>query len=130
MKHNYANFGRRFLAVLIDAVLLGFMGGVLGALMSKDGTNTAQTLGAIIGLGYQIYFIGKKGQTLGKMAMGIKVVLEGTQNAPGYGKAILREVVGKFISGIALSLGYLWMLWDPKKQAWHDKIAGTIVVRV
>jgi uncharacterized RDD family membrane protein YckC len=44
--------------------------------------------------------------------------------------AILREVVGKFISSLILLLGYFWMLWDPKKQTWHDKIAKSVVVKV
>ena len=42
----------------------------------------------------------------------------------------MREVVGKFISGLVLNLGYLWVIWDGQKQGWHDKIADTYVVRV
>ena len=34
------------------------------------------------------------------------------------------------VSGLACGLGYLWMLWDPQRQTWHDKAAGTYVVRV
>jgi uncharacterized RDD family membrane protein YckC len=36
----------------------------------------------------------------------------------------------KLVSGVALGLGYLWMLWDPNKQTWHDKVAKTYVVKV
>lgn len=81
-----------------------------------------------ISLGYPIYFIGKSGATPGKKIMKIRVV-KADGSAVGYGGAFLREVVGKFISGIILLIGYFWMLWDPNKQALHDKIAGTYVVK-
>jgi uncharacterized RDD family membrane protein YckC len=35
-----------------------------------------------------------------------------------------------FLSLFAAGLGFLWIIWDPERQAWHDKIAGTVVVRV
>jgi uncharacterized RDD family membrane protein YckC len=35
-----------------------------------------------------------------------------------------------YISGATIFLGYLWMLWDPRKQTWHDKAAGSFVVKV
>ena len=44
------------------------------------------------------------------------------------GKAIARYL-SYFISAIGLCIGYLWVGWDPKKQGWHDHIAGTVVVR-
>jgi uncharacterized RDD family membrane protein YckC len=62
------------------------------------------------------------------MAVGIKVI-DAEGNVPGLGRAILREIVGKFISGLALGLGYAWMGWDTHKRGWHDHIAGTYVVR-
>lgn len=83
---------------------------------------------AIIGWGYMVYFTASRGQTLGKMAMKIKVININTGKSPDYLHAFLREVPGKFISSILLELGYLWMLWDKNKQTWHDKMAGTVVV--
>lgn len=79
---------------------------------------------------YFVYFIGERGQTLGKIALGIKVVRLDTIQVPGYGTAALREILGKLVSTLTLGIGYLWMLWDPKRQTLHDKIAGTVVVRV
>jgi len=38
--------------------------------------------------------------------------------------------IGTFVSGIALGLGYLWIIWDPKHEAWQDKIATTKVIKV
>ena len=52
-----------------------------------------------------------------------------TGSTIGYGGAFIR-VIGKIVSGIACLLGYLWMLWDPEKQTWHDKFADSVVVPV
>ena len=46
-----------------------------------------------------------------------------------YWVALLRYV-GYIVSGIAIGLGFLWIIWDDKKQGWHDKIASTKVIRV
>ena len=59
---------------------------------------------------------------------GIRVVGPGGAN-PGYFRAAVRETIGKFVSWFACFLGFLWMLWDPQQQTWHDKICGTTVVR-
>ena len=82
----------------------------------------------VITVVYYTFFHGSTGQTPGKMICGLKVVQ--LNGAPlGYGKALLRWV-GYLVSGFALYLGYLWAAWDSNKQAWHDKIAGTYVIRV
>ena len=111
----------------------GFISSVTGNNINIKGGifHTIVTLGvSAIAIFYYIYFIGRFGQTLGKRWLGVKVVKVGTNEAPGYSKAFLREIVGKIASMLVLFLGFLWMLWDPQKQTWHDKIAGTIVVKV
>lgn len=45
----------------------------------------------------------------------------------GYGRALLRWL-GMVVAGIPCYLGFLWVIWDPHKQGWHDKIASTVVV--
>ncbi len=68
-----------------------------------------------------------RGATLGKKVFGLKVVKkDGT--LPGLGRALLRQTVGYFVSSI-FGLGFLWIAFDPQRQGWHDKIAGTYVVR-
>ena len=86
-------------------------------------------LGIMAGVLYYWLFTGLRGQTPGKMVVGIKVV--GAQgNGLGLGVAALREIAGKLISTIALCVGFLWIAFDDDRQGWHDKIASTHVVRV
>jgi uncharacterized RDD family membrane protein YckC len=63
------------------------------------------------------------------MVMKIKVIKMDTGEVPGFVAAFLREIVGKILSSI-LFLGYITAIRDPKKQTWHDKIAGTVVVKI
>ena len=67
------------------------------------------------------------GRSLGKLAVGVRVV-RGDGRPPGVGKGLGRTV-GAWLSGLAGGLGYLWAAWDRSKQTWHDKMAGTFVVR-
>jgi len=121
----YMGFWIRFGAVLIDGVVISFVSFVLFRLMF----GMSGIFGTLLPRLYYWIFTGLKGQTPGKMAFGIKVVnAEGT--VPGLGIAALREIPGKIVSYIALCLGFLWIIWDGRKQGWHDKIANTYVVRV
>ncbi len=83
---------------------------------------------ALVGWGYYIYLTGRYGATLGKRLLGLRVVGEDLQQVT-YGTAAVREVPGKLLSALACSLGYIWAAFDGRKQAWHDKIAGTLVIR-
>ena len=121
-----ADTGKRFVAYIIDIVVLGIINVVLA--IGLKGVGSA--LAFLVGIGYFIYFDGSaSGQTLGKRAMGIRVVDFQTGGAVGYGKAAIRYV-GRIISAIPCFLGYFWAIWDAQHQAWHDKIAGTVVVPV
>lgn len=122
----YAGFGRRLGAALLDALIIGMATGFLQLLAPDSGAVYAlETLGSVL---YYVLFVGLRGQTPGKMALGVKV-LGPDGGPPGAVRAFVREVIGKFFSALVLCLGYLWMLWDPKRQCWHDKLAGTVVVR-
>ena len=68
------------------------------------------------------------GQTPGKMAIGARVVDANSGQNITVGKAIIRYL-SYFISAIGLLIGYIWVGLDPKKQGWHDHIAGTVVIR-
>jgi len=118
-----AGFGARLGAVLIDSIVVGV---VLVILYLIDPILYV-VIGLPINIGYYIVLEGgPSGQTVGKKALGIRVVDFNTGGAIGFGRAFLRWI-GRIPSSIFL-LGYLWMLWDPQKQTWHDKIATTVVV--
>ncbi len=76
---------------------------------------------------YFIWFHGSVGQTPGKMLLGLRVI-QASGEKMTFGVAFLRWV-GTLVSGLFLSLGYLWIAIDGKKQGWHDKIAATLVIR-
>jgi len=129
----YASFGRRLLASLLDGMIVAIpsfaLSFVLTLLLGEQEAITV-LLQMSISIIYYVLLTGLNGQTLGKMALGIKVVRVDNGNVPGIGKAILREILGKMINSFTFLIGYFWMLWDGKKQTIHDKIASTIVVRV
>ncbi|MCB9388266.1 MAG: RDD family protein [Acidimicrobiia bacterium] len=90
---------------------------------------------AALGLGGSIAYlvfwckrIGETGQSPGKKAMGVRVIDATTGQAIGTGRAFGRYLCYS-ISAFVCYLGYFWALWDPRHQAWHDKIVGTVVIK-
>jgi uncharacterized RDD family membrane protein YckC len=76
---------------------------------------------------YQTFFIYKYGYTLGKMLVKIEVVDVNSLAQPDLKQAIIRSFFRLF-SEMIMYLGYLWGIFDPQKQTWHDKLAKTIVI--
>ena len=66
--------------------------------------------------------------TPGKMALKLKIVDAGTGNKLTFGQAIGRYFA-YMLSAIPFFLGYIWVGFDKRKQSWHDKLAGTVVIR-
>ena len=66
--------------------------------------------------------------TPGKMLIGARIVDAETGAPLTRGQAIGRYL-GYYVSLFGLGLGFLWVGWDPRKQGWHDKLAGTVVIR-
>ena len=66
--------------------------------------------------------------TPGKIAIGARIVDATTGAAPSTRQLVLRYL-GYYVSTIPLLFGLIWVAFDPRKQGWHDKIAGTVVVR-
>ncbi|WP_140909719.1 RDD family protein [Cognatiluteimonas lumbrici] len=69
-----------------------------------------------------------KQATPGKMAVAARVVDERTGNPISVGQAIGRYLA-YFVAVLPLFLGIIWVAFDPRKQGWHDKLAGTVVIR-
>ena len=124
----YMGFWIRLAAWLIDAVLLSIVNFLVGFALGLGDNPFGFMVNLAITWTYHVAFVATKGQTIGKMLLGIQVV-NAQGNIPGIGAVLLREIVGKFLSTIALGLGYLWVAWDKEKRGWHDHIAGTYVVR-
>ena len=118
----YTGFWIRGVAFVIDAILIGVVRAIVTAVSGLP------VLGSIISILDYVLFIGLKGQTPGKKVFGIEVV-NSQGNAPGIVRAVLREILGKIISALAILIGFFWIAWDPRKRGWHDYIAGTYVVR-
>ncbi len=127
---NFAGFWIRLAGALIDGVVISVISFLVLVIYYALSSRFSYFLLALIfSWLYYWLLIGLKGQTLGKMAVGIKVV-DAKGSLPGLGTAALREILGKTISSIVFCLGYLWIIWDVKRQGWHDKMAVTYVVRV
>ncbi|HET7488999.1 MAG TPA: RDD family protein [Acidimicrobiales bacterium] len=119
-----AGFGERFAGWLIDSIIMGVVAFILYEILGAVG----QALGLLLFFGYIVYFQGSSsGQTPGMKVMNIRVIDFATGGPIDRGRAALRGV-GYLVSGFVCYLGYLWMLWDPEKQCWQDKIANTVVV--
>jgi hypothetical protein len=110
----------RFGALFLDWILVG-----LASAMVPDFVGPARLLVAI---GYFAGFIAWRGTTLGGLLFRLQVVrLDG--RPLDRATAIVRAV-GAVLSGMICGLGWFWALWDPERQAWHDKFAGTVVLQV
>ena len=130
-RRELAGFGRRFAAQLIDilwlvplALILGFFASIVnGGEMSLGGEMMTNIIGAIAVL---LFWAERQG-TPGKLVLGLTIVDAETGQTPRLGRLVLRYL-GYLLSTIPLGLGYFWMLWDDRRQTWHDKLGGTLVV--
>ncbi len=115
-----AGFWIRLAAMLLDMVLLAVVAGIL--------TGGGGKL-ALFGLATYAAVLWKlKGTTIGGVICGLKVVR--LDDRPiDWGTAIVRAL-GCFLSLVVAGLGFIWVAVDSERQSWHDKIAGTTVVRV
>lgn len=133
-------FELRLAAFLIDAVFVGFFSLLLGVFVGliaylllwltpsslEHLERVIVICGIIFSLAYYIVSWAREGQTIGKTTLGLRVVGPDGK-PPSWGQAVLRYV-GYLVNGVLLSLGFVWILFDDKRQGWHDKIARTYVV--
>lgn len=133
----YASFWVRAAALVLDSLIIGSITFILSFVAGfssivTPGYNSpleiiVTIINVLISFAYYVGMLWKKGATLGKMAVGI-VVLRTDGSSLTLGRAALREIVGKFVSGITLCIGYLVAAFTAKKQGFHDMIADTVVV--
>lgn len=77
---------------------------------------------------YVLLFWSYKQATPGKMLLKTVIVDARTGGRPTTKQFVIRYL-GYFLSAAAVGLGFFWVIWDKKKQGWHDKLAGTVVLR-
>ena len=151
-----AGWGRRVLAYLFDsfrACVVGspfFVGywqlvrsletttNAYGEPVLTSGTDVPSSVVPLMVVGallYVAFFVynwcirqGRTGYTFGKTVMGIKLVGERSRQPIGGGLSFVRQLA-HIVDGLICNLGYLWPLWDAKKQTFADKIMGTVVVK-
>lgn len=124
----YASFGDRLLAWIIDVLVLAIPSVLLTYAANDPENPLVNIVGLVIGwLYFTLQESGAPQGTLGKKAMGIRVINQAGQRI-SFGQATGRYF-GKIISGIILLIGYFMVLWDPNRQALHDKMANTYVVK-
>lgn len=132
-----ADFGQRLGALLFDVLLfliaLMLATFLLSSVSQKSIVSSNAMLAAFYTLAIALFALnfvlmaGRTGQTIGKRLVGIRVVMENGEPI-GYANVLVRHCVGYALSSLAAFLGFLWVIWDPKQQGWHDKIARTVVV--
>jgi uncharacterized RDD family membrane protein YckC len=128
----HATFLKRCGAYILDMIFLNIIFGLIGAIFFSSSTAKI-VLELTIYVSFEVFYftlfwVYQNGQTLGNRVVGIRVIRES-----GEPLTILNGIVryfGYFISSLCFGLGFLWMLWDGKKQGWHDKLARTLVIKI
>jgi len=128
-----AGIFRRWLAAAMDPgiaivsylLLVSIFGGI-----TKSGSGMV-LVAVLLFLAYGVFYLKLlgMGMTPGKYIMGERVVDKLTGNQPGLGVMLLREIIGKMLSSVVFGMGFFWALFDKDNQAWHDKLAGTVVIK-
>jgi uncharacterized RDD family membrane protein YckC len=157
MNTNYAGFWQRFLALIIDSILIGIIRSILvipilaavGLSFVSDFQNldmadssdiiamvsaifaaamATAAISSVISILYFSFMESSKYQaSVGKLALGL-IVTDMDGNRIDFGKALLRNF-GKLVSGAILLIGYIMAGFTDKKQALHDMIASTLVLK-
>ncbi len=150
-KVRYAGFWIRFVASVIDTILVSLIVGPLlwkiyGSAYFQDYVDLLQgridlaadrpmfagpadMLVSLVlpAIGIVIFWIARQA-TPGKMALSLRIVDANTHAPLSRVQAIVRYL-GYYVSMLGLMLGFLWIAFDPRKQGWHDKMARTVVIR-
>ncbi len=141
-----ASFGSRFIAYIIDEVALSVLAWVIlipfGMMAGLASATESNVLGLLTGLSFLImipilillqfvyfgYLWSSSGQSVGMKLLEIRVD-DSAGGAISFLRAGLRGTLGYAVSGFIFGLGFIWAAFDPKGEAWHDKIFATRVVR-
>jgi uncharacterized RDD family membrane protein YckC len=121
-----AAFKERFAAFVLDIIVIVILAQILN--LDNGPSGVAERLMLILSLAYHVSFWTWKGTTLGGIICQLRVVR--TDGGPlKFPEALVRGLTGIF-SILVVGLGFLWVIRDPERQSWHDRVAGTYVVKV
>jgi uncharacterized RDD family membrane protein YckC len=148
----YAGFWIRFVALIIDAIILTVVGMIVGlplrmllgvstvsVAQSQDPSALAAMLPAmmgmiglsllinlVIGVTYDVWFVSQKGGTMGKLALGLQIIrLDGSRLSVGQA---FGRYFAKLLSAIILYIGFIMAAFDPEKRALHDRLVNSLVI--
>lgn len=142
-QYRYAGFWIRYVAYMIDYLLLGVVQSIftiaaMAPFLNARGIDPDRMVPFMIAYGgavvfslvvnalYEAYFLGKNGATPGKMVLGLKVIRP--DGRPVTWKTGLGRFFAKLLSGLTLMIGYIMAGWDDEKRALHDRVCDTRVV--
>jgi uncharacterized RDD family membrane protein YckC len=133
----YVGFWARVGATLIDTILIGIiLWPLMHAVYGPEYWNEPRLLKGPLdfliswvfpAVAVIAFWIARQA-TPGKMAIGARIVDAATGDEPTRGQMIGRYFA-YYVSTFPLCLGFIWVAFDRRKQGWHDKLAGTVVVR-
>jgi uncharacterized RDD family membrane protein YckC len=133
-----APISKRAFAFIVDKILLSLivvaaMGDRFGAEASweqmLDAANKTVLFVTVVELVYQGVFVKLYGATLGKMLFKIRVVDATMLDNPSIAHSFIRASM-RIVNELLFYLGYVWAIFDPNRQGWHDKFAKTLVLNV
>ena len=135
----YVGFWVRFAASLIDTVLASFLlvplaGLLMGRGLSFDVMDTSDYSLSSLLLNYLlpavaiVWFWVARQATPGKMVFKARIV-DAESGGPLTTRQSIGRYLGYYVSLLGLGLGFVWVAFDARKQGWHDKLAGTVVIR-
>lgn len=121
-----------FILALVLGLFFGIAGGVTAVAAQGDSSPLAivslvlMVVGLVVGIAWKPWFWTHGGQTPGYKLLGLKVVRQADGGPITGGQAVGRLL--SYIVSAIFYLGFIWILFDAKRQGWHDKLANTVVI--
>ena len=123
----FGGFWMRFVARIIDWLIMGIVGGIAGGIVHSAGGGAGDGASFLVSAAYEIGAPVVWGAHVGKLVFGYRLVTADGRRLT-LATAVLRYFA-TYLSFLAPFLGFITAAFDSRKQGWHDKIAGTYVVR-
>ena len=126
-----AGFWLRFLANLCDGIMVAIISlpfAIVTASTTGAVASVVQWIQFVVSFFVLAYWVGTQGGSPLRRKLGVFILDQEDGSFIGQRRAAQR-IMMSWISGIALLIGYLSMLWNPQSQTWHDRVAKSVVVK-